>query len=345
MSENTPPKKNLPKIILAIVVIGGSLLGYQKYQYATTHEDTDNAQVEANFVPILPRMAGFVNQIYVKDYDHVKKGQLLVEIDTEEGKLALSELEVDFKQAQIEVENAKANLKNLEKGITAQQAQVKTAEFLKNKSERDHQRNINLAKAQAITNQQIIDSKDAIDLASIKYFGSLDELISTKSKKAILESVLHRSENTVKMKDIKIAQQKLKLNYAKIYAPNEGRIGKKAVEVGQFIQVSQPLMTIIDDTQFWVVANFKETQVKKLKPGMLAEIKIDAFPDQKIMGRITAISESTGAKTSMLPPDNSSGNFVKVTQRVPVKIEIQDAVKYKEILRAGLSLEVSIPLK
>jgi membrane fusion protein (multidrug efflux system) len=133
--------------------------------------------------------------------------------------------------------------------------------------------------------------------------------------------------------------------YAKVYAPSAGRIGKKSVETNQFIQAGQPLMTIVQDDAFWVVANFKETQVGRLTIGGEAELKLDAYPDRILKGKITSISESTGAKTSLLPPDNASGNFVKVTQRVPVKIEILDYAKNKDILRAGLSLEVSVPVK
>ncbi len=127
-------------------------------------------------------------------------------------------------------------------------------------------------------------------------------------------------------------------------APQNGKIGKKAVEPGQFIQISQPLMTLVDDSKYWVVANYKETQVGKLKTGGLVEIKIDAFPNEKIEGKIVSISESTGAKTTLLPPDNSSGNFVKVSQRIPVKIEILHYDKVKHLLKAGLSLEVSAPI-
>ena len=344
MTDTPKPKKNLPKIILAAVFLLGGYYGISKYRYATTHEDTDNAQIETYFVPVLPRVAGFVKAVNVHDYEMVKKGAILVEIDNEEAKLALAEMEVDLDQATIDVTTAKANLTSLQKAIQAQQAQVKTAEYLKNKADRDLQRNSELEKAKAITHQQWIDSKDQVELANIKYFGSIDELNSTKSKLAIQESAVKRAENLVKNKKVKIAQQKLKLNYYTISAPVSGKIGKKSIEPGQFIQVSQPLMTIVDNNTFWVVANFKETQVQKLRTGMEAEMTIDAFPSEKIKGKVISISESTGAKTSLLPPDNSSGNFVKVTQRIPVKIEISDLANYKSMLRAGMSLEVSIPL-
>jgi membrane fusion protein (multidrug efflux system) len=274
----------------------------------------------------------------------VKAGTVLVEIDNEEAKLALSEMEVDLDQAIIDVTAAKANVTSLQKAIQAQQAQVKTAAYLKQKAERDLLHTSELEKAKAITFQQWVDVNDQHELAKIKYLGAIDELNSTKSKIAIQESAVKRAENLVKNKEVKIAQQKLKLNYYTISAPVSGRIGKKSIEPGQFIQVSQPLMTIVDNNTFWVVANFKETQVQHLHAGMEAELTIDAFPKEKIKGKVVSIAESTGAKTSLLPPDNSSGNFVKVTQRIPVKIEISDLAKYKSMLRAGMSLEVSIPL-
>ena len=344
MTDTPKPKKNAPKIILAAIVILGSIYGYTKYRHATTHEETDNAQIETYFVPILPRVAGFVKTVNVHDYEQVKQGAVLVEIDSEEAKLALSEMEVDLEQARIEVTSAQANLASLQKAITAQQAQVKTAAYLKSKAERDLTRNTELEKAKAITNQQLIDSKDQVELANIKYYGAIDDITSTKSKLAIQEAAVQRAENLVKNKEVKIAQQKLKLGYYQVLAPVSGKIGKKAIEPGQFIQVSQPLMTIVDNNTFWVVANFKETQVQHLRAGMEADLTIDAFPNEKIKGKVVSISESTGAKTSLLPPDNSSGNFVKVTQRIPVKIEIKDLAKYKAMLRAGMSLEVSIPL-
>jgi membrane fusion protein (multidrug efflux system) len=154
MTDTQKPKKNLPKIILAIVVLLGGYYGISKYRYATTHEDTDNAQIETYFVPVLPRVSGFVKSVTVHDYEMVKAGTVLVEIDNEEAKLALSEMEVDLDQANIDVTAAKANLTSLQKAIQAQQAQVKTAEYLKNKAERDLNRNSELEKAKAITHQQ-----------------------------------------------------------------------------------------------------------------------------------------------------------------------------------------------
>ncbi|MEA5404232.1 HlyD family secretion protein [Arcicella sp. DC2W] len=345
MKNQNPIKAYLPRIILFCVLAVGLYLGYSKYQYAQVHEDTDNAQVETYFVPVLPRMAGYVKSVSVKDYDVVKKDELILEIDSDEAKLALDEMEADLLQAQTDVENAKANISNLSMTIKSSEANLKANYLRKEKARKDADRDAALVSENAITRKQGDDSKSAYEVLSAQYDAGLADISATKSRMPILQAALHKSEATLAIKRVKIEQQKLKLTYSKVYAPTSGRIGKKSVEAGQFIQAGQPLMTIVQDTTFWVVANFKETQVSRLKIGGEVELKLDAYPNRILKGKIISISESTGAKTSLLPPDNASGNFVKVTQRVPVKIEIHDLEKNKDILRAGLSLEVSVEIK
>lgn len=345
MSDKAKAKSNLPKIILGVVLLAALIYGINKYHYVSTHEDTDNAQIESYFVPVLSRAAGYVKSVHINDFEEVKKGDTLLVIDDAEAQLTLEEMKADVEQAKIEIENAKANISNLEKSLLAQKSQVTAAQVNAEKFDRDLATYTTLEKNRAITRQQYLEIKDQKDLADIKLTGAKADFESSESKKAILTSLLRKAENALKLKEIKVKQQELKLSYFVILAPENGKIGKKSVEPGQFIQVSQPMMTIVDDSQYWVVANFKETQVGNLKVGQKAEIILDAYPNDKLEGEIISISESTGAKASLLPPDNASGNFVKVSQRVPVKIVIKDLSKVKNILRAGLSLEVSIPIK
>jgi membrane fusion protein, multidrug efflux system len=345
MENQNSIKKYIPRIIIFIILGVGAYYGYQKYQYAKTHEDTDNAQVETYFVPVLPRMAGYVKALNVKDYDVVKKDELLAEIDTDEAQLVLEELKADYLQAQTDIENAKANINNLNVTINSANANLKANLLRREKSKKDAERDANLLSENAVTRKQADDSKANYEILAAQYEASLEDITTAKSRLPILQAALHKAEAVLGVKKVKIEQQILKLTYAKVYAPTSGRIGKKSIEVGQFIQAGQPLMTVVKDSNFWVVANFKETQVRNLKIGDEAELTLDAYPDRTLKGKIVSISESTGAKTSLLPPDNAAGNFVKVTQRVPVKIEIEDLAKHKDILRAGLSLEVSVRLK
>ncbi len=345
MENQNSIKKYIPRIIIFTLLGVAAYYGYTKYKYAVSHEDTDNAQIETYFVPVLPRMAGYVKSVNVKDYDLVKKDQVLAEIDTDEAKLILDELNADYVQAQTDVENAKANISNLNVTINSSEANLKANFLRKEKAKKDADRDANLVAENAITRKQADDSKANYEILSAQYDAGKEDILTAKSRMPILQAAIHKAEAVLGVKKVKIEQQKLKLTYSKVYAPTSGRIGKKNIEAGQFIQAGQPLMTVVQDTTFWVVANFKETQVSNLKIGAEAEIKLDAYPNRILKGKIISISESTGAKTSLLPPDNASGNFVKVTQRVPVKIEIEDLQKNKDILRAGLSLEVSVPLK
>lgn len=345
MENQNTIKKYIPRIIIFTLLGFGAYYGYKKYHYAQTHEDTDNAQIETYFVPVLPRMAGYVKTVSVKDYDLVTKDQVLAEIDTDEAKLILDELNADYVQAQTDVENAKANISNLNITVKSAEANLKANFLRKEKAKKDADRDANLVAENAITRKQSDDSKANFEILSAQYDAGKEDILTAKSKMPILQAALHKAEAVLGVKKVKIEQQKLKLTYAKVYAPSSGRIGKKNIEAGQFIQAGQPLMTVVQDTNFWVVANFKETQVSRLVIGAEVELKLDAYPNRILKGKIISIAESTGAKTSLLPPDNASGNFVKVTQRVPVKIEIEDLQKNKDILRAGLSLEVSVPLK
>lgn len=345
MSKEEKPKSNLPKIILGVVLLSALIYGINKYRYVSSHEDTDNAQIESYFVPVLSRASGYVKSVHINDFEEVKKGDTLLVIDDSEAQLALEEMKADVEKASIEIENAKANIENLEKTLVAQKSVVAAAKVNALKFERDEQTYANLEKQKAVTHQQYLEIKDQKELSDVRLIGAQADFNSTVSRKAILISLLRKSENDLKLKKIKVKQQELKLSYYVVIAPESGKIGKKSVEPGQFIQVSQPLMTIVDESQYWVVANFKETQIGKLAVGQQVEFVLDAFPGETFEGQIISISESTGAKSSLLPPDNASGNFVKVAQRVPVKIAIKDLEKIKSKLRAGLSLEVSVPIK
>ena len=345
METQSPIKKYLPKIILVAVLGFGAYFGYTKYKYATTHEDTDNAQVETYFVPVLPRMAGYVRNVNVKDYDLVKKYQVLAEIDTDEAQLVLEELQADLVQSQTDIENAKANINNLKVTINSANANLKANYLRREKAKKDAERDANLLADNAITRKQGDDSKSNAEILAAQYEAGQEDILTSKSRMPILQAALHKAESVIALKKVKIEQQKLRLTYSKVYAPTSGRIGKKTIESGQFVQAGQPLMTIVQDNNFWVVANFKETQVGSLKIGDEVDMTLNAYPERIIKGKITSISEATGAKTSLLPADNASGNFVKVTQRVPVKIEIMDLAKNKDMLRAGLSLDVSIVIK
>ena len=345
--EITAPKKKSPLrlIIIVVVLIVAGIVAFKKISFAMAHETTDNAQVEAQISPVLPRVSGYVRNIAVHDYDSVKTGQLLVELDDDELQTQLAQMEADYKVSETDIVNAKAGLTNAVVSLRGNRGNISLNDVKVKQAEDDYNRNKNLFADQAITKKQLDDSRYALEQASQQVNNSQSDLGTAQSRIAVLQSSIQKAEAQLGVKKAIIDQQKLKISYTKIYAPQAGKIGKRNITSGQFVQAGSPLFSIVNDSTYWIVANFKETQIKKFRAGQEAEIELDAYPDLKIKGVLGSVSEATGAKFSLLPPDNSSGNFVKVTQRVPVKIDIADINQYRSILRAGLSAYIVVPIK
>ena len=332
-------------IVIGVILLTAIFFGYKKVSYAIAHETTDNAQIETQITPVLTRVSGYVKTLAIQDYDSVKSNQLLVELDDAELQNQLAQMEADYVQTEADITNANASLQNAIISLSVNKGNIEVSNVKLQQATTEYNRNKNLYAEQAITEKQLDDSKYNYQVAQKAFDNTKNDLTSAQSRIAVLESMVKKNEATLKFKKTKIDEVKLKISYTKIYAPSTGKIGKKNVSEGQFVQAGSPLFTIINDTAYWVTANFKENQLKNLTPGKEVELEIDAFPDEKITGIIESVSEATGAKFAMLPPDNSSGNFVKVTQRVPVKIKIKNAEQYKHALRAGLSVFVSAPIK
>ncbi|AFK03642.1 secretion protein HlyD family protein [Emticicia oligotrophica DSM 17448] len=346
--ENAPKKsfKNyIPRIILLLIVIGAAIYAYQKYQYNQHFETTDNAQIETYTVPVVPRVGGYVNTVNMKDFEEVKKGQLLVDIDDREQQLALVEMEAMYQQMLTDVENARASIKNTNLTIGAAEANLKSTVLRQDKARKDAERDAKLLADNAITKRQADDSKANLDIISAQLDGQKQDISASKSRLDILVANLHKAEAALAVQKAKIEQQKLKLTYSKVYATENGKIGRKSVEPGQFIQPGQTLATIVQDSLYWVVANFKETQISRMAVGQEVKITLDAFPEMELKGKIADFSDATGAKYALLPPDNASGNFVKVTQKIPVKIAIEGVEKLRDKLRAGMSVEAEVKIK
>lgn len=342
-SPQQQKKANIKKVILIIILAIALFFGIKKINYNINHETTDNAQVETQIIPIITRTSGYVKNLMVQDYDSISENQFLVELDDAELQSQLAEMIADSVQAAADVVNAKATLQNAITALEINKGNIAVGEVKLQQASADYNRNKNLFSDQAITQKQLDDSKFSLESAVKLLDNNKNDLATAKSKIPVLESVINKNEALLKVKNAKINEIKLKLSYTKIYAPASGKIGKKNITLGQFVQAGTPLFSIVNDSSYWITANFKENQISKFYVGKPMDLRIDAFPDEHITGNIESISDATGAKFALLPPDNSSGNFVKVTQRVPVKIKINNIEKYKRYLRAGLSVFVSTP--
>ncbi len=339
-------KKFQIKFVLLPILLGvGGYFAYTKINYAMHHESTDNAQVDTQIVPVLPRISGYVKVLNIKDYDSIKAGEVVMELDDAELQSQLAEQIADYNQATVDIVNAKASLNQTNTGLGVNRGNIDISNTRKQKALADYTRDQKLYAAEAITKKQLDDSKYNYELAIQQTENTTTELTAASSKTPVAEANVQKAESVLAVKLAKIEQTKLKISYCKIIAPTTGKIGKKVVSIGQYVQAGTPMFSIVNDSTYWVIANFKENQIRTLYPGKLVAIGLDAYPKLKITGTVESLSDATGAKFALLPPDNSSGNFVKVTQRVPVKIAIKNIDQYKDILRAGLSASVVLEIE
>ena len=339
--EAEQKKKIIPRLIIGIIVIAALYIIGVKVWHSFTHEETDNAQIEMRLVPILSRVSGYVRHLNVEDYAQVTKGQLLMVIDSTDLQLQLDEMLADNEQGLTDVDNAKASLNNAQAVLSSTRGSLALSKLKYEKAKTDFDRDKSLVESNAITKRQFDDSKSGLDIASKQVENAQSDVKVAETRLAILQSQVRKAEAMMDVRKARIEQQRLKISYCKVKATSNGKLGKRNVDEGQFVQAGTPLFTIVNDESFWVVANFKENQLKNIPTGKEVEINVDGYPDLVLKGKVSSVSDATGARFSLLPPDNATGNFVKVTQRIPIKIEIYEPEKYKDILRAGMSVVVS----
>lgn len=355
-TESSPLKTYLPRLIGLVVLLAAAYWGFTAYRRGQQYESTDNAQIEGNTAPVLARVAGYVQQVDVEDYATIKRSQPLLTIDPQEYEVALQQAEADYQStladirtAQADLANAQANSRNVVQNLRVAQSNAAVQAARRSKAQADLQRDQNLYNEQSLTRKQLEDSRNNVDVQSRTYSANEEQIGLARTQQGVAQAGIQKAQANIqkmqavlKVKAAAIENAKLRLGYAKLTAPIDGKIGKKNAVVGQYVQPGQTLMTITNDNTFWVVANFKETQLENMAVGQPVDIKIDAYPDLDVKGKVVSLAESTGAKSALLPADNASGNFVKITQRVPVKIEIENPDQFKGKLRAGLSVDAAV---
>ena len=321
-----PVRRILP-FIFGAILIAGAVYGWGIIQFNKVHESTDDAQIDGDISPIIPRTAGYVTAVTVSDNDKVDSNTVLVKLDAQD-------LAMKVKAAEAALENAKAAAQSAEANAVAARANVATADVNRRKTATDLERAKGLLSGHAITKEQYDSANAAAESAESQYKSVSDQAVAATSQIAVAESV-------VKQREADLDNAKLQFSYATITAPVSGTVSKKNVEMGEYIQPGQPLMAITQNN-IWITANFKETQMQDLHPGQRVEFTVDSYPDSTFHGMVQSVSPATGAKFALLPPDNASGNFVKVTQRVPVKILIDRYNYTKSPLRPGMSVDVVV---
>jgi len=292
--------------------------------YKATHITTDDAFVEGNIHTIAPKIPGTVVAVHVRDNQMVKKGDLLVELD-----------EADYAARTTEGEAAvnaeRGRLAEQSSRISARQANLKLQEANLRQAEIDLRRAEKLFQEEAISKERYEKTRTAYDVTVAQVQVAREELRQASS-------LLSAQSASIREKEARLKKAELDFSYTKLRAPTDGLVTKKNAEVGNQVQPGQALMAVVPLDAVWVVANFKETQLEKIRPGQKVEFAVDSYPGKQFTGRVDSIMAGTGAAFSRFPPQNATGNYVKIVQRVPVKIIIDKNSDPDHLLRVGMSV-------
>ena len=338
------PNKVLP-IILGLFLLGGIFFGIKEYIYFSKHVDTDDAQIDGDISPVVARVGGYVDSIMFEENTHVNKNQLLVKIDDRDYKVKLEQAQAAQVGASAGINVGESQIYATAANSSSAKADVASAAARLDKVRKDYDRYANLVKDGSITRQQFDQAKADLEVAQANYNAAKDKYKAALEQVGTTRSQLKVTNTGVSQKQVDIDYAKLQLTYTNVKSPSSGIVAKKNVQVGQLVQAGQTLFSVVNDNSVFVTANFKETQLDKIRNGQKVDLKVDAYPGLKVEGTVYNFSPATGAKFSLLPPDNATGNFVKVVQRIPVKIKITGSKEDIAKLRPGMSVDVSVITK
>ncbi|HEY9535018.1 MAG TPA: HlyD family secretion protein [Mucilaginibacter sp.] len=346
-TQETPAKKpnKVIPIILGILLLGGAIFGVKEYIYYSKHVDTDDAQIDGDISPVVARVGGYVDSIFFEENMHVNKGQILVKIDPRDYKVKLEQALAAQVGASAGVNVGQSQIFTTTSNSAVAKAGVVSAQARLDKVAKDYDRFANLVKDGSITRQQFDQAKSDLVVAQANLAAAKDQYKAAMQQIGTSRDQLKVTNTGVNQRQVDVDYAKLQLSYTNIKAPASGIASKKNVQIGQLIQPGQTLFSIVNDNSIYITANFKETQLAEIKNGLKVNIEVDAYPDMKVEGIVYNFAPATGAKFSLLPPDNATGNYVKVVQRIPVKIKINASKEVLDKLRPGMSVNVSVITK
>lgn len=327
-------------VIVALLLCG---IGYvcSRFVHLGNVEYTDDARVERHIAPVNTRVQGFISEIRFEEYQHVKRGDTLVVIDNSEHLYRLAQAQADLERAMSGKSADAASIKTTASNVTVADAGIEEARVNLQNAESDYERYKALLKKDAVTKQQFDAVETRYKAAKARYDQVKRQKKSTELVGNELEGRLGQSKAGVSLAEAAVELAKLNLSYTVIVAPCNGRIGRKDIHVGQLVQPGQLLAKVVDDSDVWIVADYRETQLKHISVGSEVKIKADAVPRTEYRGRVESISSATGSAWLGAPINNATGNFVKVEQRVPVRITIESSENL-EALKAGLNVETEV---
>ena len=337
-------RRAIPNFFILLVLAIGIGWTFGRFIHWGNVEFTDNAQVKQHLTPVNTRVQGFIKRICFDEYQRVKKGDTLVIIEDTEYRLKVAQAEADYQSALAGKTAMHTTINTTQNNILVTDAAIEEQRVRLQNAEADFKRYEGLLKEEAVTPQQFDRVKTDYEATKARYEQLLRQKQSTSLVKQEQTQRLDQNESAIKLAEAELELARLNLSYAVILATADGVTGRKEIHEGELVQQGQTLVTLVDGTEKWVIANYKETQTTRMQKGQLVDIQVDALPGVAFEGRISSISDATGSFYSLIPQDNSAGNFVKVEQRIPVRIEFtaRNRAEDLERLRAGMNVECTV---
>lgn len=337
-------RRAIPNFFILLVLAIGIGWTFGRFIHWGNVEFTDNAQVKQHLTPVNTRVQGFIKRICFDEYQRVKKGDTLVIIEDTEYRLKVAQAEADYQSALAGKTAMHTTINTTQNNILVTDAAIEEQRVRLQNAEADFKRYEGLLKEEAVTPQQFDRVKTDYEATKTRYEQLLRQKQSTSLVKQEQTQRLDQNESAIKLAEAELELARLNLSYTVILATADGVTGRKEIHEGELVQQGQTLVTLVDGTEKWVIANYKETQTTRMQKGQLVDIQVDALPGVAFEGRISSISDATGSFYSLIPQDNSAGNFVKVEQRIPVRIEFtaRNRAEDLERLRAGMNVECTV---
>jgi len=342
MSSVTRPSPKLIRAAAAVVVFGVAAWGCTKLVANPGTESTNDAYVAADFTLVAPRVAGQISDVYVEDNQQVKAGQLIARIDDRDYQAALLSAQADVAAAKAAVANYEAEIARHPSLVDQARATLRADQAAIGFARANASRYQNLSEAGAGTTQEQQHAASTLAEQLAQQAHDQAGLAATEQDLEVLRTQRDKAAGALGHAEAVLQQAKLNLSYTEIHAPVDGKVGRRSVRVGAFVTPGAPLLAIVPLSDAYVIANFQENQITNMVPGESASIKIDSFPGIVIRGHIDSLAPATGVSFAPIAPDNATGNFTKVVQRVPIKITIDHGQKAASALSVGLSVEAEV---
>jgi membrane fusion protein (multidrug efflux system) len=328
-------------LILTAAALGVAALGFYLYLPGLYEVGTDDAYVDAHMVSVVPKVAAYVSVLHVNDNAKIKQGDLLVELDPRDFQVAVDSAAADLKSAEANAANNDAQLKEQQAVIVQSEAAVAGDRAALEFAQQELQRYGSLADKGFGTEQRLQQAQSDIGQRQAALRRDIAALDAARAHVAVIEAEGQQARAAIARQRAALAQAELNLSYTKIYAVETGTVANKTVEVGNFVQPGQVLFSTVPGSVF-VTANYKETQLTNVRPGQEVIVRIDAFPGLRLRAHVDSIQRGTGSQFALLPPENATGNFVKVVQRIPVKVTFDDPGEAMQWIAPGMSVETTI---